>query len=290
MKGVAPQAPVAPGPAVQASTGPEPELADPELADPELALAVEQVSAAYGGGRLALRNATLRLRAGSVCGLVGMNGAGKSTLFKVIMGFLPPLRGRVQVYGQPVRRAQRAGQIAYVPQSEDVDWDFPVNVQDVVMMGRQGHMNWLRRPGREDHRQVQAALERVDMVAFAGRQIGELSGGQRKRAFLARALAQQGQLLLLDEPFGGVDMGTTEAIIALLRELRTEGKAVLVSTHDLASLSSFCDEVALVAGRTVIASGPTAEILGEDNLARAFGGRSPLHLQEGAARLPAGGL
>ncbi len=242
------------------------------------ALDVREVSVAYGGGRLALRQANLQVQVGSVCGLVGMNGAGKSTLFKTVMGFLPPLRGSVQVFGQPVMRAQKDGLIAYVPQSEAVDWNFPVSVQEVVMMGRQGHMGWLRRPKPRDHILVAESLERVGMSPYRDRQIGELSGGQRKRAFLARALAQEGRLLLLDEPFGGVDLGTSEAIIALMGELRREGRSMLVSTHDLGTLESFCDEVALIAERTVLLYGPTAEVLTTENLARTFGGRSPLHV------------
>ncbi|WP_217694917.1 metal ABC transporter ATP-binding protein [Deinococcus marmoris] len=242
-----------------------------------MALDVHDVSVAYGGGRLAMRQASLKVRGGSVCGLVGMNGAGKSTLFKTVMGFIPPLRGTVQVFEQPVIRAQKAGLIAYVPQSEDVDWNFPVSVREVVMMGRQGKMNWLRRPSAIDETMVEESLERVGMSAFAERQIGELSGGQRKRAFLARALAQDGRLLLLDEPFGGVDVGTSEAIISLMGELRREGRAMLVSTHDLGTLETFCDEVALIADRTVLLYGPTGEVLTADNLAATFGGRSPLH-------------
>ncbi|GAA5439839.1 metal ABC transporter ATP-binding protein [Deinococcus caeni] len=248
------------------------------------ALDVQGVSVAYGGGRLALRSATLTLQPGRICGLVGMNGAGKSTLFKTIMGFLPPLRGQVQVFGQPVRQAQKAGVIAYVPQAEDVDWDFPVSVRDVVTMGRQGRMGLLRRPSASDREAVQAALARVSMTDFAERQIGELSGGQRKRAFLARALAQDARLLLLDEPFGGVDVGTSEAITGLLRDLAVSGRSVLVSTHDLDTLETFCDDVALIADRTVLTSGPTAQILTAENLALTFGGRSPLH---DPARIPA---
>jgi manganese/iron transport system ATP-binding protein len=242
-----------------------------------IALDVNNVSVAYGGGRLSLRQASLKVGSGSVCGLVGMNGAGKSTLFKTVMGFLPPLRGSVQVFGQPVIRAQKAGLIAYVPQSEDVDWNFPVSVREVVMMGRQGKMGWLRRPSAADETLVDESLERVGMAALAGRQIGELSGGQRKRAFLARALAQEGRLLLLDEPFGGVDVGTSEAIIALMGELRREGRSMLVSTHDLGTLETFCDEVALIAERTVLLYGSTGEVLTTENLAHTFGGRSPLH-------------
>ncbi len=242
-----------------------------------IALDVRDVSVAYGGGRLSLRQTNLKVRGGSVCGLAGMNGAGKSTLFKTVMGFIPPPRDSVQVFGQPVIRAQKAGLIAYVPQSEDVDWNFPDSVREVVMMGRQGKMNWLRRPSAADATMVDESLERVGMSAFAQRQIGELSGGQRKRAFLARALAQEGRLLLLDEPFGGVDVGTSKAIISLMGELRCEGRSMLVSTHDLDTLETFCDEVALIANRTVLLYGPTDEVMTAENLAATFGGRSPLH-------------
>ncbi|WP_202409190.1 ATP-binding cassette domain-containing protein [Deinococcus xianganensis] len=241
------------------------------------ALDVQDVSVAYGGGRLALRRATLSLQPGRICGLVGMNGAGKSTLFKTVMGFLPPLSGQVQVFGHSVRHAQKAGWIAYVPQAEAVDWDFPVSVRDVVTMGRQGRMGLLRRPTAADRTAVQDALDRVAMTDFAERQIGELSGGQRKRAFLARALAQDARLLLLDEPFGGVDVGTSEAITTLLSDLAGGGRSVLVSTHDLGTLETFCDDVALIADRTVLTVGPTAQVLTAPNLARTFGGRSPLH-------------
>ncbi|NTY02482.1 metal ABC transporter ATP-binding protein [Deinococcus sp. JMULE3] len=244
---------------------------------------MQDVSVAYGGGRLALRRATLSLQPGRICGLVGMNGAGKSTLFKTIMGFLPPLSGQVQVFGHAVRHAQKAGWIAYVPQAEAVDWDFPVSVRDVVTMGRQGRMGLLRRPSAADRAAVQDALDRVAMTDFAERQIGELSGGQRKRAFLARALAQDARLLLLDEPFGGVDVGTSEAITTLLSDLAGGGRSVLVSTHDLGTLETFCDDVALIADRTVLTVGPTAQVLTAPNLALTFGGRSPLH---DPARIP----
>nr|WP_256435114.1 metal ABC transporter ATP-binding protein [Deinococcus sp. JMULE3] len=225
----------------------------------------------------------MSLQPGRICGLVGMNGAGKSTLFKTIMGFLPPLSGQVQVFGHAVRHAQKAGWIAYVPQAEAVDWDFPVSVRDVVTMGRQGRMGLLRRPSAADRAAVQDALDRVAMTDFAERQIGELSGGQRKRAFLARALAQDARLLLLDEPFGGVDVGTSEAITTLLSDLAGGGRSVLVSTHDLGTLETFCDDVALIADRTVLTVGPTAQVLTAPNLALTFGGRSPLH---DPARIP----
>jgi manganese/iron transport system ATP-binding protein len=187
----------------------------------------------------------------------------------------------VLIGGEPVEAALRRNRVAYVPQSEEVDWTFPVSVRDVVMMGRYGHMNILRIPRAADRAAVAAALERVGMGALADRQIGELSGGQRKRVFLARAMAQGAELLLLDEPFTGVDATTEQAIIALLKGFREEGRIVLVSTHDLGSIPEFCDEVVLV-NRTVLASGPTTEVFTEENLRLAFGGalRHPARLPQ----------
>ena len=158
-----------------------------------------------------------------------------------------------------------------MPQSEDVDWNFPVLVETVVMMGRYGHMNFLRMPSRADRYKVDEALERVGMSAYRDRQIGELSGGQKKRVFLARSLAQEGRIILLDEPFTGIDVKTEAAIIGLLRELRASGHLMLVSTHNLGSVPDFCDQVVLI-NRTVLAAGPTAEVFTQANLERAFGG------------------
>ena len=235
-----------------------------------LDLRVAGVTVAYANGHVALRDASLVLDGPTLCGLLGVNGAGKSTLFKAIMGMVTPATGEVRIGGAPVREAQRRNWVAYVPQAEEVDWAFPVSVRDVVMMGRYGYMNRLRIPGAADRRAVAAALDRVGMAAFADRQIGQLSGGQRKRVFLARALAQDGRILLLDEPFGGVDVTTQEQMAGLLRELRAEGRIILVSTHDLASVPALCDRVALVKG-TVLAVGPTVEVFTPANLTRAFG-------------------
>jgi manganese/iron transport system ATP-binding protein len=225
----------------------------------------------YRNGHTALRDASFAIPRGTIAALVGVNGAGKSTLFKAIMGFVPAAKGEISLLGQTVKQALKAGLVAYVPQAEEVDWSFPVLVQDVVMMGRYGHMGLLRRPRPADHAAVEGALARVGMSDFRTRQIGELSGGQRKRVFLARALAQNGQVILLDEPFTGVDVQTEEAIIALLRELRAEGRVMLVSTHNLGSVPEFCDQTILVKG-TVLAYGPTAQIFTQDNLQMAFGG------------------
>ena len=229
------------------------------------------VTVTYRNGHTALWDASFAIPRGTVTALVGVNGAGKSTLFKAIMGFVPVARGEIEILGQTVRDALSQNLVAYVPQSEEVDWTFPVLVEDVVMMGRYGHMGFLRRPKPADHAAVDQALTRVSMQDFRHRQIGELSGGQRKRVFLARALAQDGQVILLDEPFTGVDVKTEDQIVALLRELRDEGRVMLVSTHNLGSVPEFCDRTVLVKG-TVLAHGPTEEIFTRENLEHAFGG------------------
>ncbi|OYV07565.1 MAG: iron ABC transporter permease [Verrucomicrobiales bacterium VVV1] len=234
-------------------------------------LDVEGVSVAYPNGHLALHDATFHLASGTICALVGVNGSGKSTLFKSIMGFVKPTAGSVTINGLPVREVLKQHLVAYVPQAEDVDWEFPVSVWDVAMMGRYGAMNFLRIPRAIDKAKVEESLRRVSMWEFKDRQIGELSGGQKKRVFLARALAQGGRVILLDEPFTGVDVKTEEAIIALLRELRAAGCIILVSTHNLGSVPEFCDQVVLI-NRTVLAYGATSRVFTEENLAAAFGG------------------
>ncbi|WP_050527916.1 manganese/iron ABC transporter ATP-binding protein [Pseudorhodobacter aquimaris] len=232
---------------------------------------VRDVTVTYRNGHTALYDASFEIPRGTITALVGVNGAGKSTLFKAIMGFVPAARGEIRLLGKTVKEALAANLVAYVPQSEEVDWAFPVLVEDVVMMGRYGHMGFLRRARAADHAAVDQALDRVGMLDFRKRQIGELSGGQRKRVFLARSLAQDGQVILLDEPFTGVDVKTEEQIITLLRELRDEGRVMLVSTHNLGSVPEFCDRTVLVKG-TVLAFGPTEETFTRDNLEHAFGG------------------
>lgn len=225
----------------------------------------------YRNGHTALHHTNFEIPRGTITALVGVNGAGKSTLFKAIMGFIPTAAGEIRLLGKTVKEALRKNLVAYVPQSEEVDWGFPVLVEDVVMMGRYGHMGFLRRPKQKDRDAVNEALRRVNMLGFKHRQIGELSGGQRKRVFLARALAQDGQVILLDEPFTGVDVKTEDQIISLLRELRDEGRVMLVSTHNLGSVPEFCDRTILVKG-TVLTYGTTEETFTHDNLEKAFGG------------------
>ncbi|MGL6132695.1 MAG: metal ABC transporter ATP-binding protein [Prochlorococcaceae cyanobacterium] len=245
----------------------------PAAAGKAAGIAVDNLTVGYNG-RPAVVDVSLELSSGSICALVGMNGAGKSTLFKALMGFLKPSSGSIRIAGSGLRQAQRRQLVAYVPQSEQVDWDFPIRVWDVVMMGRYGAMGLLRWPSADDRRQVRRALERVDLWPLRERQIGALSGGQRKRAFLARARAQGARVLLLDEPLSGVDISTERLIIDLLIELRDQGATVLLATHDLESIPSFCDRVVLI-NRTVLAYGDTSEVFTQANLLRTFSTPAP---------------
>ena len=233
------------------------------------AIAVNEVTVHYGPV-VALDRASFTLEPGRICGLIGMNGSGKSTLFKAIMGMAAPDFGTVAINGESTASARRAGILGYVPQSEDVDWDFPLSVREVVMMGRYGHMGPLRLRKRADREAVDEALERVELTEYADRQIGQLSGGQKKRAFVARGIAQGATILLLDEPFAGVDKRTEATITNLLRELAAAGATVLVSTHDLHALPDLADEAILLM-RRVLLQGDPQEILQPENLALAFG-------------------
>ncbi|OCW56881.1 manganese/iron ABC transporter ATP-binding protein [Hoeflea olei] len=242
-----------------------------ETTDTAAGLDVRDVSVVYRNGNRALDGATFSVPPGSITALVGINGSGKSTLFKALMGFVPLAGGTIGIMGLPVSEALRRNLVAYVPQSEEIDWSFPVLVEDVVMMGRYGHMNFLRMTRAKDRAAVDSALERVGMAAYRKRQIGELSGGQKKRVFLARALAQEGQVILLDEPFTGVDVTTEKQIIELLKALRAEGRVMLVSTHNLGSVPEFCDRAVLI-NRSILAEGPTEQTFTHSNLQKAFGG------------------
>ncbi|WP_040781237.1 metal ABC transporter ATP-binding protein [Nocardia pneumoniae] len=235
----------------------------------EPAIEVRGVTVRYGDV-LALDGVDLTLDSGRVCGLIGMNGSGKSTLFKSIMGIVQPDRGTVRINGGAPVAARRAGVLGYVPQSEDVDWSFPLSVRDVVLTGRYGRMGFTRRARKADREAVAHALERVELTDLADRQIGQLSGGQKKRAFVARGLAQGATVLLLDEPFAGVDKRSEATITTLLRELAADGATILVSTHDLNALPGLADEAVLLM-RTVLAHGDPDSVLRPENLARAFG-------------------
>jgi manganese transport system ATP-binding protein len=244
------------------------------------AIQVENVVARYGDV-VALDGVSLTVGSGKVTGLIGMNGSGKTTLFKAIMGMIRPDQGRVRLDGIDPAVARKRGRIGYVPQTEDVDWAFPVSVHDVVMMGRYGHQGFTRRPRPADHAAVAEALERVELTEYADRQIGRLSGGQKKRAFVARGIAQGAQILLLDEPFAGVDKRSEATIVGLLRQLAADGRTVLVSTHDLHALPQLADEAILLLQR-VLFHGSVEDALQPVNLARAFG-LDVLEPEEGAA-------
>ncbi|MER6936197.1 metal ABC transporter ATP-binding protein [Nocardioides sp. NPDC127514] len=218
----------------------------------------------------ALDGVDLRVGSGRVTALVGMNGSGKSTLFKAIMGLVRPHSGQVTIGGKSPTAARREGLISYVPQNESVDWTFPTSVRDAVMMGRYGHQGFTRRPRRADHVAVAEALARVDLTDLADRQIGQLSGGQKKRTFVARGIAQGARVLLLDEPFAGVDKPSEATIIRLLRDLAADGRTVFCSTHDLHGLPQLADEAVLLR-RHVLVHGAVEDVLQPDQLARAFG-------------------
>lgn len=231
----------------------------------------KEVTVRYNNGHTAIHDISFRLEGGTTCALVGVNGGGKSTLFKSLMGQIKPQLGEVKLCGLPIEQALKCNLISYVPQSEEVDWQFPISVYDVVMQGRYGYMNFLRIPKTLDKQRVQEAMERVDITHLADRQIGELSGGQKKRVFLARALAQQSKVILLDEPFTGVDVKTENAIVELLGQLRAEGHLILVSTHNLGSVPDFCDQVVML-NRTILAAGKTETTFNQENLERVFSG------------------
>ena len=207
---------------------------------------------------------------GVLLSIVGPNGAGKTTLIKAILGLVRPAAGGVLIYDKPYEMQRRI--VGYVPQRGTVDWDFPTNVLDVVMMGRYGALGWIRRPGRQEREQAMYALEKVGMEAYTTRQISQLSGGQQQRVFLARALVQDATVYLMDEPFQGVDATTERAIVTLLQELRANGKTVVVVHHDLQTVADYFDWVMLLNIRR-IASGPVAETFTPDNLRETYGGR-----------------
>ncbi|MGO3885862.1 MAG: metal ABC transporter ATP-binding protein [Mycetocola sp.] len=230
---------------------------------------VSNLTVSYGATR-ALSDVSTVISAGLVTAVIGTNGSGKSTLFRSIVGEITAQSGAVTVGGRVPAVARRAGLIASVPQSERVDWTFPLSVREVVMMGRYGHMGPLRRPRRRDQDAVSEALARVQLGDLGGRQIGELSGGQRKRVFVARGLAQEASVLLLDEPFAGVDVRSQSLMTAVMREVAADGAAVVVSTHDLAGVQDLADRALLLNGR-VVAQGAVADVVTVDNLAAVFG-------------------
>lgn len=235
------------------------------------ALELRNITVAYRTDPV-LRAVNLTVPAGVVLGVVGPNGAGKSTLLKAALGLVPTLLGEAKFFGEPLAQVRR--EVAYMPQAAAVDWDFPATAADVVLMGTYGELRWFARPGTKQRARAAAALEAVGLSHRADSPIGELSGGQRQRVFLARALAQDPQLLLMDEPFAGVDAASQEAIVKVLHQLRAEGKTVALVHHDLATVTQYCDHVLLLNG-SVIAAGPVAEVFTAENISRTYGGLQP---------------
>jgi manganese/zinc/iron transport system ATP- binding protein len=242
-------------------------------------LEFHDVSVAYGR-RPVLWNVDLTIDRPCLFGIIGPNGAGKSTLLKAALGLVPLVGGRIRFAGESIERAR--GRVGYVPQRETVDWDFPVTVMDVVLMGTYARLGWFRRPGRPERAAARESLDRVGLADLAGRQIGRLSGGQQQRVFLARALAQDATIYLLDEPLAGVDAASQEQIFAVLAGLRAAGRLVVVVHHDLRTAAAWFDAVALV-DRRLVAAGPTAAVLTPDNLRRTYAGEIDLLQEVGQA-------
>lgn len=235
-----------------------------------------------------LWNVSLDIPPGSLVGLVGPNGAGKSTLLKTIVDMVPRISGEILVFGQPYKRTR--SRVAYVPQRESVDWDFPATALDVVLMGTYGQLGWFRRAGQTERKLAIEALRKMEIDHLAMRQISQLSGGQQQRTFLARALVQQADLYLMDEPFAAVDASTERAIVLLLRELQQQQKTILVVHHDLHTVPSYFDYIVLLNMR-LVAAGPTGEVFTEDNLQKTYGGKLTLLEEVGEAmRLRQGGV
>ncbi|MEY3052817.1 MAG: hypothetical protein RLY31_2602 [Bacteroidota bacterium] len=235
-------------------------------------ISIQGLSVSYDK-KIALTNIFLEVRERHIYGVVGPNGAGKSTLFKAILGLIPAHAGTVRIFGKPL--AQQRKRIAYVPQKDDIDWQFPATVLDVVLMGRYPFKKIFQRINASDRKAAMEALELTGMAAFRSRRIGELSGGQQQRVFLARALCQDAAIYLLDEPFAGVDLTTEEHIIGILKELAACDRTLMVIHHDLSTVPSYFDQVILVNQR-LVAAGATASTFTDSNIARTFGGQLPV--------------
>ncbi|MCZ7586623.1 MAG: metal ABC transporter ATP-binding protein [Deltaproteobacteria bacterium] len=242
-------------------------MADEEKKAAEPAVLFESVTVSYMNNP-ALRDVTVALPAGRLTSVTGPNGAGKTTFLRALLGLMPLDSGRVLVFGQPVDAVRK--NLAYVPQTESVDWDFPITARDVVMMGRYPHLRMLRRPHERDHHAVDRALERVVMKEYADRHIRQLSGGQQQRIFIARALAQEADMLILDEPFTGIDARTEETLLDLITKLSREGKTLVIVNHDLSLLDRF--DFVLLLNRTVVAAGPPDEAATPAMIRRAYSG------------------
>ncbi|ADI39016.1 Manganese transport system ATP-binding protein MntB [Waddlia chondrophila 2032/99] len=237
------------------------------MKDKSGALTTHQLSVNYGDVS-ALWDVSLQVPAGVVAGIIGPNGAGKTTLIKTALGLIRPISGKVEFFNQPLEKARK--RIAYVPQKETVDWDFPITVRDLVLMGRYGHLGLFRWPRQADYAAVHEYLEMVGMELFAHRQISQLSGGQQQRVFLARALIQEADIYLMDEPFVGIDLGTRQVIMDILHKLRDQGKTVCVVHHELDSVDNYFDWVIMLNIR-LVASGRTEEVFTRENLNACYG-------------------
>jgi manganese/zinc/iron transport system ATP- binding protein len=241
----------------------------PDLDPASIPIRIHDMTIAYHR-KPVLWDVDLDVPEGQLVGIVGPNGAGKSTMILAIMNLVPKASGWVRIYGKPYQEMRRI--VGYVPQRESVDWDFPISALEVVTMGRFGHVGWIRRPSKQDKQLAHEALEKVGMGEYAHRQISQLSGGQQQRVFLARALAQDAKVYLMDEPFAGVDAATERAIIDILMELRAQGKTILVVHHDLQTVTRYFDWLIMLNMR-VVASGPTEEVFNDTTLNKTYGGR-----------------
>ncbi|GIP44874.1 manganese transport system ATP-binding protein MntB [Paenibacillus sp. J45TS6] len=250
-----------------------------ESSEVQFPFSVQHLAVAYHK-KPVLEDITFSVPEGKLIGILGPNGAGKSTLIKAALGLVPSLSGDVKIYGKPYKEQRK--RIGYVPQRESVDWDFPTNALDVVIMGRYGRLGWFKRPGKKEKEIAMDCLKKVGMADFCHRQISQLSGGQQQRVFLARALAQDADIYFMDEPFAGVDATTEKAIIALLSELKEQGKTVLVVHHDLATVEEYFDHVILLNGK-LVAAGPTPTTFTSEMLQKTYGGRIAMIGQSAAA-------
>lgn len=230
-------------------------------------ITVKDIRVAYHQ-QVALETLSVNIPTGKITGIIGPNGSGKTTLLKAMLGLVPALKGEVRFFGQPLNQVR--DRVAYVPQRESVDWDFPASVYDVVSMGRLDPKRWWQRVTSTDKELIYSALEQVNLMPFKNRQIGQLSGGQQQRVFLARSLAQQASLILMDEPFVGVDMASQEAILNVLQELRNSGKSIVIVHHDLSTVASYFDHV-IVLNNGLVASGETSVVLQPEVLKQAYG-------------------
>jgi manganese/zinc/iron transport system ATP- binding protein len=242
-------------------------------------LAVRDLTVAYHR-KPVLWNVSLNIPAGSLVGLVGPNGAGKSTLLKSVVDMVPRVSGQVLIFGQPYRQSRR--RLAYVPQRESVDWDFPATALDVVLMGTYGRLGWFKRVGRAERAQALSALAQMEIDHLAKRQISQLSGGQQQRTFLARALVQEADLYLMDEPFAAVDAATEKAIVHLMRQLQSQGKTIIVVHHDLHTVPEYFDFLVLL-NLYLVAAGPMEQVFTKENLHKTYGGKLTLLDEVGEA-------